>query len=224
VCDTSVPDPESQGQDLSDHATKMTRTVHPSPLVNNDSSGSTSEAPAKAFSHSYEAMAVVRQVGAAVHLPAHAVVPSVPLAGAPSVPISVTTASHPDPIRLSSSHQVNLQLATGGMPEKQFHLPAVKLNYNPPPLLAGPKRGFTLPPDVVSSPDTFIAPTHAIKKSTSAMPLMQGYSAASIASIQAQDVKNPNALGRRTHSAPNTVILAKDKSKSKFKYRKQHRK
>ena len=103
------------------------------------------------------------------------------------------------------------------MPQKRFNHPtAVKL--------AGPEGGFTLPcgePDSVVPtpvPTTPIAPkTVPIKKSASASPLIRGYSAASMASIHAQR-GHTSTLGRRTRSAPNTVVLAKNNSK--FKYRK----
>lgn len=191
----------------------MTRTVHPYPLAKNGS-GASAPPAAKAFpSHPYEAMVVEQlQRNSSASHPVHT-------AAAPrAMPISVTTASHPDP-GMSSSHLHNLQLATG-VPQKQLHAPAVKVNFASV-ALAGPKGGFTLP--CTAPIETPIPPPPSpveMKKSASAIPLMQGYSAASIASIHAQDVKTPNALGRRSHSAPNTVILSKNSNKSKYKYRK----
>lgn len=206
----------------------MTRSVHPYPHPGNVESSSSSVAPAKAPSHPYEVMAMQQQQQ-------RGVAPSFP---APAVPISVTTASHPDPgssssqkhnLQLSSGAIThNLQLASGGMPQKQLHVASApaKMNYSAPPTLAGPRGGFTLPCSVqlsataeargLSTP----SPIAPVKKSASAMPLMQGYSAASVASIHAQDAKSVNALGRRTQSAPNTVVLSKSKNQSKYKYRK----
>lgn len=182
--------------------------------------GSTSTmAPSTGPSHPYERMMIDRQQTGEPLM-----APTLPISagiGMPAVPITVTTASHPDPAvggGLSSSQRQNLRLASAGgaVPLKQFLLPAVKL--------AGPKGGFTLPCEqnaAAVSPPAPIAPKPtAIKKSASAMPLMHAYSAASIASIQAQgdSMKTHGSLGRRSQSAPNTVVLAHHNSK--YKYRK----
>jgi len=91
--------------------------------------------------------------------------------------------------------------------------------YHPAAKLAGPEGGFTLPcgeRDWVLPPPVPTTPLASVPKSASASPLVRGYSAASIASIHAHGTQK--TLGRRTHSAPNAVVLTNNKSK--FKYQK----
>lgn len=192
----------------------MTRSLHPTAFPPKSFGSSSMDASNE--TSSCDAMMIDGRKR--VSAPAHPGAPSVALTHAPAVPISVTTASHADPIGLSSSQQLNLQVSSGGIPVKQMHLPPLKMNYTPPPSLAGPTGGFTLAFNVASEVTPNVH-TPMIKKSASAAPLMQAYSAASIASIHAQGEKNTVALGR-TQSAPNTVILSTSQNKSKYKYRK----
>ena len=205
----------------------MSRTVDPYLLANNGSSASAQVGNAP--EHPYEIVRNGRQQGSAAvsagvpSLAPTVGTPLVPLVAAPSLPIRVTTASHPDPgLLFPSSQQLNLQLTTGGLPQKQLHLSTVKRHttYAAPLTLAGPKGGFTLPLDFVESPVAGKPATAVIKHSASAIQLFQGYSAASVASIHAQDERKFNALGRHSYSAPNTVVLSQSKNKSKHKYRK----
>lgn len=152
------------------------------------------------------------------HVPAHI--------EASALPISVTTASRPDPS--VHSQLFNLQLATDFVTSpKQSHLSGVRKIFTPPPALAGPKGGFTLPSNSglakaalnasMSQPVAFVA---SIPASASASPPFRGYSAASRACINALDDKTSTGLVRRNASAPNVSPVGTSKNKSKYKYRK----
>jgi hypothetical protein len=187
----------------------MTRAVHPVPVGTNVFSVSTPTMDSSKTPNESIVMQRLHPHPGAPLIPA----PTLTMpAGLPAVPITVTTASHPDPGLLSSSQRQNIQLTTGGgVLQKRLYHPDAKL--------AGPEGGFTLPcgePDSVLPPPVPTTPLAPVQKSASASPLVRGYSAASIASIHAQGTQK--TLGRRTHSAPNAVVLTNNKSK--FKYQK----
>lgn len=153
-----------------------------------------------------------------IHVPAHI--------GASSLPITVTTASHPPPSL--SSRLFNLQATTRFIATaKQLRLPPVTTNVSPPPNLTSPGGGITLPSDFGPATPALGAslffqtllparPASVLSLNTSASTAsLRGYSAASRASINAHDFKTSAALVRRTASAPTL-----ETSKNKYKYRK----
>jgi hypothetical protein len=168
-----------------------------------------------------DAMAIDHHVDTtmpSMYVPAHT--------GTSAIPITVTTASLPPPSL--SSRLFNLQAATSfNETLNQWHLPPVKANFSPSPALTGgPGRGITLPcslgPASAALNSSLFSQTAVPSRPASALSLkpsastasLRGYSAASRASINAQDVKTFTPLGRRSASAPTLAI-----SKNKYKYR-----